>query len=152
MLGWIQTIPLEYRFELPDGTRVLCVHASPGADDGPGINPIQTNEEVEGLLHGCDANLVLVGHTHFALDRTVGGVRVVNPGSVAYPWAPEFESTYALIEADEAGHTIDICRVPLDVEAVVSAIEASSYYPNPEWLLRRYAPDRRPTWDHTSTA
>src|SRR6478735_7664847 len=38
-LGWLQDLPLEVRMVLPDGTRVLGVHASPGRDDGSGITP-----------------------------------------------------------------------------------------------------------------
>ncbi len=39
-LAWIAALPLEYRLVLTDGTRVLCVHASPGQDDGLGIRPV----------------------------------------------------------------------------------------------------------------
>src|SRR5437763_1155859 len=33
-LDWLTNLPLEVRLTLPDGTRVLGVHASPGRDDG----------------------------------------------------------------------------------------------------------------------
>ena len=36
-LDWLTNLPLEVRLTLPDGTRLLGVHASPGRDDGPGI-------------------------------------------------------------------------------------------------------------------
>src|SRR5690606_23596157 len=36
-LAWLEALPLDFRLELPDGTRALAVHASPGADDGSGI-------------------------------------------------------------------------------------------------------------------
>jgi predicted phosphodiesterase len=35
-LPWLQELPIELRIELPNGTRFLGVHASPGRDDGPG--------------------------------------------------------------------------------------------------------------------
>jgi hypothetical protein len=38
-LDWLAELPLESRTTLPDGTRVLGVHASPGRDDGAGITP-----------------------------------------------------------------------------------------------------------------
>jgi len=38
-LRWLGELPLEMRVTLPDGTRFLGVHASPGQDDGPGIGP-----------------------------------------------------------------------------------------------------------------
>lgn len=39
LLGWLGGLPIDVRTTLPDGTRVLGVHASPGRDDGPGITP-----------------------------------------------------------------------------------------------------------------
>ena len=38
---WVAGLPDEVRTHLPDGTRLLGVHAvPPGFDDGPGINPL----------------------------------------------------------------------------------------------------------------
>src|SRR5438105_2295811 len=84
-LDWIKSLPLEQRLVLPDGARVLCVHAAPGLDYGTGIHPGVSDDELASVLTGCGADLVLVGHTHWPFDRAVGGVRVVNPGSVSYP-------------------------------------------------------------------
>ena len=36
---WLTHLPLEFRTTLPDGTRFLGVHASPGRDDGGGASP-----------------------------------------------------------------------------------------------------------------
>src|SRR5690606_15121540 len=36
---WLANLPLEERIVLPDGTRVLLVHATPGHDDGQGLSP-----------------------------------------------------------------------------------------------------------------
>jgi len=38
-LEWLAGLPAEQRASLPDGSRVLLVHASPGRDDGPGLTP-----------------------------------------------------------------------------------------------------------------
>ncbi len=38
-LDWLMNVPLEVRLTLPDGTRLLGVHASPGRDDGPVSSP-----------------------------------------------------------------------------------------------------------------
>ncbi len=83
---WLTQLPLEVRLELHDGTRLLGVHAAPGTDDGAGVNPVQSDREVRALLSGCGAELVFTGHTHWALDRTVDGVRAINLGRVSNPW------------------------------------------------------------------
>jgi predicted phosphodiesterase len=36
-LSWLASLPRDLRWTLPDGTRVLGVHASPRSDDGDGI-------------------------------------------------------------------------------------------------------------------
>ena len=84
-LEWLDAHPLEVRLTLPDGTRVLGVHASPGRDDGLGLRAEQSEDELEELVGGCEADLVLVGHTHMPVDRTHRGVRLVNLGSVSLP-------------------------------------------------------------------
>src|ERR1700704_6307302 len=39
-------------------------------------------------IAGVNASTVICGHTHMQFDRMVGGVRVVNAGSVGAPFAP----------------------------------------------------------------
>src|ERR1700733_1502534 len=63
-LEWLQGLPLEMTSTLPDGTRFIGVHASPGRDDGPGILPDMAPTEIAELVAGCLADLVCVGHTH----------------------------------------------------------------------------------------
>ena len=42
---WLSALPLDARMVLPDGTRLLGVHASPGTDDGHGVHPGQSDDE-----------------------------------------------------------------------------------------------------------
>ena len=88
LLDTLMTLPTELRLQLPDGTRVLGVHASPGADDGPGIEPGPRDEQLGALLAGCAADIVIGGHTHRAADRTIAGIRALNPGSTGIPERP----------------------------------------------------------------
>ncbi|MBI5082182.1 MAG: metallophosphoesterase family protein [Chloroflexi bacterium] len=120
---WLAALPLDRRFTLPNGTRVLCVHASPGTDEGRGMNPWMTDDELWELLKECDADLVFVGHTHQAQDRTVNGVRLINPSSVSNPIAPDLRAGYVLLTADEKGYRLEQRRVDYDHESVVEAIQ-----------------------------
>jgi predicted phosphodiesterase len=138
---WLERLPLEVRLDLPDGTRVLGVHAAPGLDEGPGINPVQTDREVRALLSDCGAELVLTGHTHWALDRTVDGVRAVNLGSVSNPWAPDLRASYVLLDAGAHGYTVHARRVAYDRQAVIDAIDAS-HHPTPGYLKAWFRGER----------
>jgi len=132
-LGWLANLPLEVRLTLPDGTRVLGVHASPGRDDGSGIQSTHSDDQLERRLAACEADLVLVGHTHVSLDRQVGKRRVINLGSISNPVTPGLQATYALLDADEQGYAIQLRRVDYDQEAVIKAIEQSCH-PTPSFL------------------
>jgi predicted phosphodiesterase len=133
-LDWLMNVPMEVRTTLPDGTRVLGVHASPGRDDGPGFRAEHTDEDLEHRLAGCEADLVIVGHTHVPMDRQVGSIRVINLGSVSNPITPGLQATYVLLDGDPRGYRLQLRRVEYDREAVIKAI-LQSRHPTPSFLI-----------------
>lgn len=70
-LDWLKKLLLEQRLTLPDGTRVLLVHAAPGTDDGRGLNPGLTDDELQADIDGSEADLICVGHFHMPMDRVL---------------------------------------------------------------------------------
>jgi predicted phosphodiesterase len=118
-LGQLDGLPAQLRLQFPGGARALGVHASPGADEGPGIDPGIPAEQLRSLLAACGADLVLGGHTHYRADRLVGGIRALNPGSTGMP-RPPGEASWLLVQ--DGGHgelTAEHHIVPFDVSAVV---------------------------------
>lgn len=69
-IEWLASLPSEHRLTLPDGVRVLLVHASPGRDDGPGLGLDEPEDALaaRGFNRGA-ADLMLVGHTHVPGER-----------------------------------------------------------------------------------
>lgn len=130
---WLTELPLEYRTTLPDGTRLLLVHASPGRDDGPGINPDDDDQVVGERLAGAEADLVITGHTHIPLDRTVDGVRVWNLGSVSNPNTSDQRAMWTLLEADTDGYTLTRQYAEYDVVAMLEALE-ESHHPTRDYV------------------
>ncbi len=106
-LRWLEGLPLESRQTLPDGTRVLLVHAAPGRDDGPGPLPSDSDVTLRSMLAGCEADLVFTGHTHTPLDRTVDGIRLVNTGSVSNPVTDDRRAMWTLLDADHSGYRLE---------------------------------------------
>lgn len=121
---WLAALPRQLRLDLPDGTRVLGIHASPRSDDGPGIDTRIDDGDLATLLAGCDADIVLGGHTHDATDRRVAGVRAVNPGSVSNPTRSDRNATYTVVEYDDSSYRVEHRVVEYDVEAHLRRIEA----------------------------
>jgi predicted phosphodiesterase len=136
-VDWLDGLPAQLRRTLPDGTRVLAVHASPGADDGPGIDPRPGDSDQAALLAGCDADVVFGGHTHRPVDRRVGSVRAVNVGSVSNPIAPDLRASYVILDAGLDGYRVEHRRVPYDCDAVVDALERLNH-PGRSWLITHH--------------
>ncbi|AUX40869.1 hypothetical protein SOCE26_022710 [Sorangium cellulosum] len=70
-----------YRLPLEDGGELVLVHGSP-ADPMEPISHDMTDEEVLSLLGDDPADVVICGGSHVPFDRLVGGVRIINVGSV----------------------------------------------------------------------
>ena len=138
MLDWLAELPSEQRIAVSDGSVLLGVHASPGRDDGAGIDTDSNDEALSRLLAGCGASIVVGGHTHVATDRTIDGVRALNPGSAGLPRRC-IGASWMLIEADDTGIRIEHRQAVFDVEAVISDLHQRRY-PNASFLesiLRR---------------
>jgi putative phosphoesterase len=141
MLG----LPLEERLALPNGSRVLLVHASPGRDDGDGFVPWYEDGEMRARLKGCDADLVCVGHTHWPQNFHLDGVHVVNPGSVGNPQIPSLRATYAVLEADEDGYRVEHRAVAYDKRlAEQKAREAQ--HPQVDFIVSFLRGERTRSW------
>ena len=132
-IEWLGSLPADARTVLPDGTRLLGVHASPGRDDGPGITPDRPESELRDALAGSEADLVCAGHTHQPTDRRIGSVRAVNLGSVSNPVTDDLRASYVIVHADRHGHRVEHRRVAYDHAAVLTRIERCSH-PEAEYI------------------
>lgn len=141
LLDWLAELPADQRMDLPDGSILVGVHATPGADDGPGIDTDASDEALEGLLAGCGADLVVGGHTHVPTDRMVGSCRALNPGSAGLPRRGP-GAAWMLIDADEDGVRAQHRRTDFDVERVIDDLHRRRHPSAPfvAAILRRTHP------------
>jgi diadenosine tetraphosphatase ApaH/serine/threonine PP2A family protein phosphatase len=143
LLDVLAGLPLQLRLLLPSGAAVLGVHASPGADDGQGIEPGIADQQLWRLLAGCDADVVIGGHTHVAADRVVGGIRALNPGSAGMPrtWGT---ASWLLIEDNGQDLVVTHRRTPFEIDAVVSDLRRRRH-PNREFVASVLTGQRQQT-------
>jgi diadenosine tetraphosphatase ApaH/serine/threonine PP2A family protein phosphatase len=115
--------------DLGAGTRAW--HGSP-VSDVRSFMPAPGDDEAELLERVSDARLIF-GHTHLPFARTsaVGGVELVNPGSVGMPLDGDHRAAYALLHDDG---TIEHRRVDYDHAAVPTALRER--YGDAAWLAR----------------
>lgn len=126
-MNWFEHLPLEHKVLLPDGTRILAVHASPGKDDGIGLRPNMSNAEVIENFGNVDADLIFVGHVHWAQDRRLKDLRVIDVGAVGSPLSPRLYACYVVLEVAEASHTITFHQVDYDHNAEITALLANKH-------------------------
>ncbi len=127
LAGFRATLALE----LAPGSALLCFHGSPRSNTEV-ILATTPEHELDLMLAGCDALVLIGGHTHTQMLRRYRQQLIVNTGSVGMPFElgpggdrrPPW-AEYALIEAGPDGLRIDLRRVPLDVAAVIRAAQAS---------------------------
>jgi len=150
-LDWLAGLPLETRTTTAEGIRILAVHASPGTDDGEGIHPGRSNADLNALLEGCGADLVIIGHTHAPMLRRLSPGWVVNPGSVGNPHGPDPRASYAILKSSPEGLVVRHRRIPYDLEAFAEAV-GRSRHPGASFILSHVhgaRPAQAPHPDHT---
>jgi diadenosine tetraphosphatase ApaH/serine/threonine PP2A family protein phosphatase len=115
-LDWLQSLPLTATV---DG--VLFCHAAP-TSNLPITTAITPDEAVLRTFDGIEGTVV-IGHTHHQFDRTIGGLRVVNAGSVGMPYEGEVAAFWTLVDDGEPSFR----RTPIDVERAVAETRASAW-------------------------
>ena len=144
-LDWLAELPLELALTLPDGARLLGVHARPGHFDGHGLRPGLKPEQLDALFDGCPADLVCVGHTHWAMQLVHNDIHLVNLGSVSNPVQEDWRASYVLLEADEAGHKLTHRRAAYDRSAVIEMLEQVRH-PARDHIIPFFQGWQKPSW------
>ncbi len=134
------------RLEL-DSLHLLCFHGSPRSNTD--VILADTDEStLDDWLAGCPETLLAGGHTHIPLVRQRGPQVILNPGSVGnaflHPYRPGSNSPtllpwaeYALIRVERGGWSVDLRRIPFDVQAVHDLARQPDF-PYRDWWLKQY--------------
>jgi diadenosine tetraphosphatase ApaH/serine/threonine PP2A family protein phosphatase len=70
-------------------------------------------------------DVVCFGHTHKPWQRTVGGIRFVNTGSVGRPKDGDSRACYVLLTIEQSEASVEFVRVSYDVDEAANAIRES---------------------------
>jgi predicted phosphodiesterase len=114
ILQRIRRLPTHQRIPLEDGGELLLVHGSP-SDPGEPLTHDMSDQEINALLGDDPADVVVCGASHVPFDRMIGGVRIVNVGSVgeAPGSGPRFAHA-TWIESTPRGVRVEPITIPLD--------------------------------------
>jgi len=131
--AWLRGLPFQRELEVDD-QRLLLVHGSPRSDRDV-IKASTPDDDVREMIAGAQADLILFGHTHEVLDRTVDGLRLINPGAVGFPQGEEGTARYALLRW-EGEWRVEFRLVHYDVEKTITRLLAAQC-PYRLWIVER---------------
>jgi predicted phosphodiesterase len=123
--------PSTCRVAMPGRGEVLFCHATP-RNDTECFTRLTPEDRLVPVFAPANAATVICGHTHMQFDRTVGGVRVVNAGSVGMPFAPPAGAHWLLL-----GRDVELQQTAYDFTAAAARIRETTF-PLVEELAVRY--------------
>jgi predicted phosphodiesterase len=127
-LSFVRTFQPTITLPLGDVATLLCFHGSPHSNTDR-IYATTPDAELAPMLDGYTATVLAGGHTHLPYIRRYGQALLLNPGSIGLPaGAPDLGvghppwAEYGIIEWRAGRLSIDLRRVPIDVDLVVQAV------------------------------
>lgn len=123
---FLSELPPQTEMEI-EGVKVLFVHGSPRANNED-ILPNRELTEIEEIISGVDADLILCGHTHIPCGyQTNNKQTVVNVGSVGRPMTPTPLACYAVIDFENGIFNIRHKFVDYDREKAAEQLRVRSF-------------------------
>ena len=110
-----------------EGVTVLLVHGSPRRNNED-ILPNMRISEVQEMIEGETANLILCGHTHVPCGyQTLTKQTVVNVGSVGRPMTGVPKANYAIIDFNNGTFTVEHREVEYDYLLAAELVRAREF-------------------------
>jgi putative phosphoesterase len=125
LASWPETL----RIEIPGLGEVLFCHATPRSDTEI-FTRLTPENRLLPIFAGVDASVVVCGHTHMQFDWTVGGIRIVNAGSVGMPFG-EPGADWLLLGPD-----VQLRHTAYDLANAAERIRATDYPQAQEFAAR----------------
>jgi putative phosphoesterase len=122
-MEYLQKLPLLIKEEI-DGKRLYLTHASPRSMFEY-IKPETPDEDIRAMLadpmEPVDSEFLIVGHSHIPMNRKLGNLTIINPGSVGQPRDRDTRAGCAVFDT-ETGE-LEFFRLDYDIDAVCAKIE-----------------------------
>jgi predicted phosphodiesterase len=145
--AFVRTFVPTLDVETSDGTVMHCFHGSPRSFSD-WIFSTTADDDLERMFAGVEAPILVGGHTHLQMVRRFGRTVIVNPGSVGQPFAQWWPKTirvapwaeYGVVEAGDGRLEVELRRVPIDVQALLSFCRESGM-PHAQWWVDSWSAD-----------
>lgn len=146
--AYLRACPMTLDLALDADTALLACHGTPRSYNEV-IAAGTTPDEMRAFLGAHPPAIVAGGHTHRQLLRRDGETTFINPGSVGLPGVgpdhPLLElnqriawAEYAVLEVRDGRRSVDLRRLPLDLDRMFADARASGM-PDLDWWLGLWA-------------
>lgn len=122
-IEFLQKLPLVFREEI-DGKKLFLTHASPRSIFEY-IKPETPDEAIMEMLadpmEPVDAEFLVIGHSHIPMNRKLGALTIINPGSVGQPRDGDTRADCGVFDTETGD--VEFIRLDYDIDAVCAKIE-----------------------------
>ena len=122
-MEYLQKLPLRIKEEI-DGKKLFLTHASPRSMFEY-IKPETPDEDIRAMLadpmEPVDAEFLVVGHSHIPMNRKLGDLTIINPGSVGQPRDRDTRAGCAVFDTETGD--VEFFRLEYDIDSVCAKIE-----------------------------
>lgn len=120
---YLQKLPLVIKEEI-DRKKLYLTHGSPRSMFEY-IKPVTSDQEIRNMLEEAvepvEADFLAIGHSHIPMNRKLGDLTIINPGSVGQPRDGDSRASCALFDTEN--EETEIHRLEYDIDRVCSKIE-----------------------------
>ena len=110
-----------------EGVSILLVHGSPRRNNED-ILPDTPMSEVENMVSGVSADVILCGHTHIPCGfQTSKRKTIVNAGSVGRPFTPDPKSCYLIMTVNKGSYVFEHKFVKYNNERAALKLRGRSF-------------------------
>lgn len=121
----LTALPVQWDMLDDEGNEIRMVHASM-LGDRKGIFPDESDESLRVKIAPAPG-VLLVGHTHRPLIRTVDGTLVVNVGAVGAPFDRDPRAAYGQLTLENGEWKAEIVRLDYNRARAIASFHASGY-------------------------
>ncbi|MCJ7433328.1 MAG: metallophosphatase family protein [Anaerolineales bacterium] len=133
-LDFLRSFKVHVEIPLDNDLGLLCYHGSPQSSTDQ-VLVTTTVKELAAQFSGHHNRLLAGGHTHIQMMRQHKSSLIINPGSVGSPFKTAYEAgvppvllpwaEYGIIEYKDGVISVDLRRVPFDMDVFIKAIKES---------------------------
>jgi len=122
-IEYLQKLPLLVKEEI-DGKILYLTHASPRSMFEY-IRPETPDEEIQNMIKEAmepvEAEFLIVGHSHIPMNRKLGDLTIINPGSVGQPRDKDIRASCAVFDTEKG--EVEHLRLDYDIDSVCAKIK-----------------------------